>query len=60
MVDRIEQLDPQWVHAMHGGTLTRRDRSRATSTRCASEPFAFQGKSLGREIPASEPAAVSG
>jgi len=26
----------------------------------ATEPFGFQGKSLGREIPASEPAAVSG
>ena len=44
---------------MHGGTLTREVLPYYIEA-LRKEPFAFQGKSLGREIPASEPAAVSG
>jgi hypothetical protein len=44
---------------MHGGTLTPEALPYYVDA-LRSEPFGFQGKSLGREIPASEPAAVSG
>ena len=50
---------PGWVHAMHGGTLTPEALPRYVDA-LRNERFGFQGKSLGREIPASEPAAVSG
>ncbi len=59
VVDRIQQLDPRWVHGMHGGTLTPEALPYYVDA-LRNEPFGFQGKSLGREIPASEPAAVSG
>ena len=28
VVDRLDQLDPDWFHGMHGGSLTRAERSR--------------------------------
>ena len=59
VVDRIEQLDPQWVHGMHGGTLTPEALPYYMDA-LRNEPFGFQGKVLGREIPADEPAAVTG
>jgi len=49
VVSRIEQLDPSWIHGMHGGSLGREtipDFVRALRE----EPFAFQGKVLGREL----------
>ena len=55
VVDRIEQLRPQWVHAMHGGTLTG-DIFPRYAHALREERFAFQGKTLGRELPQSEPA----
>jgi len=55
VVDRIEQLRPQWVHAMHGGTLTGDILPRYAHA-LREERFAFQGKTLGRELPQSEPA----
>jgi flavorubredoxin len=50
VVDRIERLDPDWVHGMHGGSLGRETLpSFVRSLR--EEPFAYQGKLLGRELP---------
>ena len=49
VVSRIEQLDPAWIHGMHGGSLAREtipDFVRALRD----EPFAFQGMVLGREL----------
>lgn len=50
VVDRIDDLDPDWIHGMHGGSLSREalpDYVRALRE----EPFAYQGKVLGRELP---------
>ena len=49
-IDRLERLEPDWVHPMHGGTLTGEILPRYTKA-LREEPFAFQGKSLGRPIP---------
>jgi flavorubredoxin len=49
-VDRIERLNPRWVHPMHGGSMsgeTLRHYVRALRTR----PFAYEGKVLGRMLP---------
>jgi flavorubredoxin len=50
VVDRIEQLDPQWVHAMHGGTLTREALPSYLSA-LREKDFAYHGWLLGRELP---------
>lgn len=51
-VDRIEQLDPAWVNAMHGGTLTR--ASLPAYARALREgEFAYDGVLLGRELRAA-------
>ena len=57
-IDRLVPRDPQWVHAMHGGTLTGEIFPRYVKA-LREERFAFQGKSLGRPIaePAEVPAA---
>jgi len=50
VVDRIEQLDPDWIHPMHGGSLAKETLSpyvRALRT----EPYAFDGRVLGRRLP---------
>ncbi len=50
VVERLEMLDPWWVHPMHGGSLPHElwpdyvDGLR-------SEPFAFEGKLFGRMLP---------
>jgi flavorubredoxin len=49
VVDRIEQLDPDWVHGMHGGSLDRNARPDFTRA-LREEPFAYQGKLLGRDV----------
>jgi flavorubredoxin len=54
-MDRLERLDPQWIHAMHGGTLTGEIFPRY-SRALREERFAFQGKSLGRPIGEPAPA----
>jgi flavorubredoxin len=48
-IDRLERLEPEWIHAMHGGTLTGEIFPRFTRA-LREEPFAFQGKTLGRPI----------
>jgi flavorubredoxin len=51
VVDRIEALAPEWVHAMHGGTLT--GEALPGYVRALREqPFGFKGKLLGRELTA--------
>jgi flavorubredoxin len=56
-MDRLERLEPQWVHAMHGGTLTGEIFPRYSKA-LREERFAYQGKLVGRPI--EEPAAITG
>jgi flavorubredoxin len=56
-VDRLERMEPQWVHAMHGGTLTGEILPRFTRA-LREQPFAYRGKLLGR--PVEEPAVAAG
>jgi flavorubredoxin len=55
VVDRIEALDPHWMHAMHGGTLTREAIPRYTQA-LREQPFGYQGKLLGRDVVGPEEA----
>jgi flavorubredoxin len=55
VVDRIEQIRPEWVHAMHGGTLAGNVLPRYARA-LHEQRFAFEGKTLGRELPSAEPA----
>jgi flavorubredoxin len=55
-IDRLEPLEPDFVHAMHGGTLTGEIFPKYVKA-LREERFAYQGKSLGRPI--VEPAEVS-
>jgi flavorubredoxin len=57
VVDRIERIGPQWVHAMHGGTLTGEVLPRFAQA-LRDERFGFQGKTLGRELPQDAPTAA--
>ncbi|HEY7211829.1 MAG TPA: FprA family A-type flavoprotein [Bryobacteraceae bacterium] len=50
VVDRLEAFNPQWIHAMHGGTLTA-DSLPAYVRALRQQKFAFEGKLLGRELP---------
>jgi hypothetical protein len=49
VVDRIEALDPDWIHGMHGGSLERRTIPYFTGA-LREESVGYQGKLLGREI----------
>jgi len=49
VVDRVERMQPEWVHAMHGGTLTREVFPRFAQA-LREQPFAFQGELLGRKL----------
>lgn len=50
VVDRLESLRPDWIHAMHGGTLTGEVLPRYAGA-LREERFAFEGKVLGRPLP---------
>ena len=50
VVDRIERIEPRWVHPMHGGSLPGGELPNYTRA-LRSEAFAFEGKLLGRMIP---------
>jgi flavorubredoxin len=50
VVSRIEALKPDWIHAMHGGTLTAAAFP-AYVRALREQPFAFAGKLLGRDLP---------
>ena len=52
VVDRLKALNPQWIHAMHGGTLTA-ETLPAYIRALRRQRFAFDGKLLGRELPSS-------
>jgi flavorubredoxin len=49
VVDRIEPLDLDWVHAMHGGTLAKKVLPHYVSALRRQE-FAYRGVLLGREL----------
>jgi flavorubredoxin len=49
VVDRVEALDPEWVHGMHGGSLTR-DSLPYFVRALREHDFAYEGKLLGRPI----------
>jgi flavorubredoxin len=51
VVERLERLDPAWVHPMHGGSFTRLLASRFYRA-LREEPFAYSGVLLGRQLPA--------
>jgi flavorubredoxin len=50
VVDRIQELDPHWVHPMHGGSLPK-DVLPAYTRALESEAFAYDGRIFGRTIP---------
>jgi flavorubredoxin len=52
VVDRIETLDPAWVHAMHGGTLTGAAIP-AFNRALREHEFGYRGMLLGREVAAA-------
>jgi hypothetical protein len=56
VVDRIERLDPDWIHGMHGRSLPR-DAIPYYVRALREEPFAYRGKVLGRELPTESGAA---
>ncbi len=49
VVDRIEALDPRWIHSMHGGTLTGGVLP-AYNQALREQEFAYNGLLLGRDI----------
>jgi flavorubredoxin len=53
VVSRIELLDPAWIHGMHGGSLARQTIPDFVHA-LREQPFAFQGKVLGRELTAGD------
>jgi flavorubredoxin len=54
VVDRIEKLDLQWIHPMHGGSM-KRDTLSQYVTALKENEFAFRGSLLGREIAKAAP-----
>jgi flavorubredoxin len=52
VVDRIEALEPAWINAMHGGTLTG-DVLPAYNKALREHEFAYCGLLLGREVAAT-------
>jgi hypothetical protein len=53
VADRIDALAPDWVHAMHGGTIAGEALPYFT-TALREHEFAYRGMLLGREV--SQPA----
>jgi flavorubredoxin len=49
-VNRIERLEPAWVHPMHGGSLPAEVAAHYIRA-LRSESFAYEGKVLGRMLP---------
>jgi flavorubredoxin len=50
VVHRIERLGPEWIHGMYGGRLAG-DAIPSFIQGLRTQPFAYQGKVLGRELP---------
>ena len=59
VVDRIEALDPAWMHAMHGGSLTREAIPRYTRA-LRERPFAYDGRLFGRDVVGAPDEAIPG
>jgi flavorubredoxin len=57
VVDRIEELDPTWIHAMHGGSL-KGEALHSYNRALREEEFAYNGLLLGRDINAVAAAAA--
>ena len=57
VVDRLEALDPEWIHPMHGGSL-KREAIPAYNRALRERDFAFEGRLIGREILAGVDAEV--
>ena len=55
VADRIEALRPDWIHAMHGGTL-QGDALPYFTTALREHDFAYRGMLLGREVAAADAA----
>ena len=55
VVDRLEALEPQWMHAMHGGSIAAEAIPRYTRA-LHEQPFAYSGKLLGRDVVAADDA----
>jgi flavorubredoxin len=53
VLDRIEVLAPEWMHAMHGGSLTQQTIPRYTRA-LREHPFAYDGRLLGRAVASTE------
>jgi flavorubredoxin len=56
VVDRIEALEPDWMHAMHGGSITR-DAIPHYTRALREKEFAYDGRLLGREVSPQQAAA---
>lgn len=54
VVERLEKLELDWIHPMHGGSLQRENFSRYTRALRENE-FAYRGMLLGREIAKAAP-----
>ncbi len=54
VVDRLEKLDLEWVHPMHGGSFRRESFPRYARAFRENE-FAYHGRLLGREIAKAAP-----
>jgi flavorubredoxin len=50
VVNRVSAFKPDWIHAMHGGTLTGAVFPNYVRA-LREQPFAFAGKVLGRDLP---------
>jgi hypothetical protein len=51
---RIEQLAPDWIHAMHGATI-KGDALHYYTKALREQEFAYSGLLLGREVAAPAP-----
>ena len=51
VVERLEKLNLQWIHPMHGGSFSAEMLPHYIRA-LRSEPFAFEGKVFGRALPA--------
>lgn len=54
VADRIEQLAPDWIHAMHGATI-KGEALPYYTTALREHQFAYRGLLLGREVGAPAP-----
>jgi hypothetical protein len=52
VADRIEALAPDWIHAMHGGTIAG-EALHYFTTGLRENEFAYRGMLLGREVGAA-------